>query len=152
MAGTLSERFSKLKASGAASAGKANRGAARTVVQTKARQSKLDQRRGTVTSNNSTGKKSAKKGVAIKKVNVNGKGKKGAAKGAKGGRGNGKGGKGKKPAGDNKPKSSNDLDKDMDTYWFKAGKGKDPNLIALDNDMDNYFKNKAAAAEAPSTA
>lgn len=36
--------------------------------------------------------------------------------------------------------------------WFKGGKGKDPNLIALDNDMDNYFKGKAAAAEAPATA
>lgn len=77
--GTLSERFSKLKASGAASAGKANRGAARTVVQSKARQSKLDQRRrGSAASTSSNSKTGGKKGVAIKKkVTVNGKGRKG---------------------------------------------------------------------------
>ncbi|KAJ1431242.1 hypothetical protein B484DRAFT_448484 [Ochromonadaceae sp. CCMP2298] len=33
---------------------------------------------------------------------------------------------------------------EMDQYWFKAGKGPDPTLKNLDNDMDEYFKTKAA--------
>jgi hypothetical protein len=36
----------------------------------------------------------------------------------------------------------------MDAYWFKAGKGPDPEQAALDRQMDSYFKSKPAAAVA----
>jgi hypothetical protein len=31
--------------------------------------------------------------------------------------------------------------------WFQAGKGPNPDVLSLDNDMDAYFKAKAAKAE-----
>jgi hypothetical protein len=36
--------------------------------------------------------------------------------------------------------------------WFKGGKGKDPKLQSLDNDIDNYFKNKPSGANADAAA
>ena len=36
--------------------------------------------------------------------------------------------------------------------WFAAGKGPNPDVAALDADMDNYFKNKAPAAVAADVA
>ena len=44
------------------------------------------------------------------------------------------------------------LDKAMDAYWFKAGKGPDPEQAALDRQMDTYFQSKPAAAAAGAAA
>lgn len=41
-----------------------------------------------------------------------------------------------------KPATQDDLDMDIDTYFFKAGKREDPMLGKLDNDMDAYWANK----------
>jgi hypothetical protein len=35
-----------------------------------------------------------------------------------------------------------DLDMEMDTYWFQAGKGPDPKAAKLDSEMDKYWANK----------
>ena len=40
----------------------------------------------------------------------------------------------------------------MDAYWFKAGKGPDPEQAALDRQMDTYFQSKPAAAAAAAAA
>eukprot|EP01006_Ploeotia_vitrea_P011967 TRINITY_DN31830_c0_g1_i1.p1 TRINITY_DN31830_c0_g1~~TRINITY_DN31830_c0_g1_i1.p1 ORF type:complete len:147 (+),score=25.66 TRINITY_DN31830_c0_g1_i1:60-443(+) len=48
-----------------------------------------------------------------------------------------KGNKGK-PIQKEKPKSAEDLDMEMDSYWFKAGKGPDPLQAKLDREMDEY--------------
>mmetsp|Transcript_107754 Transcript_107754/g.232007 ORF Transcript_107754/g.232007 Transcript_107754/m.232007 type:complete len:137 (+) Transcript_107754:31-441(+) len=52
-----------------------------------------------------------------------------------------------------KPASKDDLDMDMDKYWFAAGKGPNPEVAALDKDLDAYLENKgadpAAATEPP---
>lgn len=60
-----------------------------------------------------------------------------------------KGAKGKgKPVREKKEVvSASDLDMDMDTYWFKAGKGPDPKAAALDREMDSYFEAKKATKE-----
>ena len=71
---------------------------------------------------NSSGKKIIKKGAA------------GAAKKGKGPKGKGKGGK----VTSKKESSAMDLDKEMDTYWFKGGKGPNPDLISLDKELDEY--------------
>lgn len=34
----------------------------------------------------------------------------------------------------------------MDTYWFAAGKGPNPEVLSLDKEMDDYFKAKPAGA------
>mmetsp|Transcript_8886 Transcript_8886/g.13319 ORF Transcript_8886/g.13319 Transcript_8886/m.13319 type:complete len:139 (+) Transcript_8886:76-492(+) len=57
-------------------------------------------------------------------------------------KGNGKR-KGKK-GNDSTPKSASDLDMELDSYWYEAGKGPNPVTAALDKDMDSYFANKTA--------
>ena len=79
---------------------------------------------------NSSGKKIIKKGVAS------------AAKKGKGPKGKGPNGKGKKGNGPKKESSAMDLDKEMDTYWFKGGKGPNPDLVSLDKEMDDYNASK----------
>lgn len=71
-------------------------------------------------------------------------GKKGAA--AAGGKVNGNGKAPKK-----KPATAEDLDKEMDTYWFAAGKGPNPEVLSLDKEMDDYFKAKPAGAAETAT-
>ncbi|KDO29262.1 hypothetical protein SPRG_22164 [Saprolegnia parasitica CBS 223.65] len=39
-------------------------------------------------------------------------------------------------------KKEEDLDMDMDTYWFEAGKGPDPKQKRLDDQMDQYWASK----------
>ena len=60
------------------------------------------------------------------------------------GKAGGKGGK----KDDTKKNDPVSLDKAMDAYWFKAGKGPDPEQAALDRQMDTYFQSKPAAAAA----
>ena len=75
-----------------------------------------------------------------------GKGKGKGKEGPKGGK-SGKGPKGNAKKGEKKkPVTAQELDKDIDTYWFKAGKGPNPDIVELDKEMDEYMKAKAAAA------
>ena len=70
----------------------------------------------------------------------------GAAKGKGGGRGGGRGGSGRGRGGDKpKPKTAEDLDREMDSYW---GKSEEHAQKKLDSDMDDYWKNKDATKEA----
>ena len=43
-----------------------------------------------------------------------------------------------------KPAKPEDLDMEMDTYWFQAGKGPDPNAAKLDREMEQYWQSKPA--------
>lgn len=38
-----------------------------------------------------------------------------------------------------------DLDKQMAEYWFKHGKGDDPNKVELDTGLEGYWSNKQEA-------
>ena len=106
-------------------------------------------------------KNGKKKGVKVGKSVVTSvkSGRKGNnnGKGGKGGKG-GKSGKGGKGGDENAPDDPAALDKAMDTYWFKAGKGPNPEEAALDRQMEAYMKSKpeaaaeAAAASSPAEA
>lgn len=63
-----------------------------------------------------------------------GRGGRGARDGGKG-KGGGKGGKQEKP----KPKTAEELDREMDSYW---GKSEEHASKKLDGDMDDYWKKK----------
>jgi hypothetical protein len=41
-----------------------------------------------------------------------------------------------------KPVTAEDLDKDIDTYWYKGGKGPNPDIVQLDKEMEEYMKTK----------
>ena len=60
----------------------------------------------------------------------------------------GKGPKGKGPKGEKKkPVTAEDLDNDIDTYWYKAGKGPNPELVKLDADLEAYRASKTTTTE-----
>jgi hypothetical protein len=100
----------------------------------------------------------ASPGGKIKSPIGRGKSPIGRGKNVQGGKGGGKpntGKNGKGPKGKNgkkiekkKPVTAQELDKDIDTYWFKAGKGPNPDIVELDKEMDEYMKAKTAAAAA----
>ena len=75
-----------------------------------------------------------------------GKGKSGKSPKGKGPKG-GKDGKGKKDGEKKKPVTAEDLDKDIDTYWYKGGKGPNPDVVQLDKEMEEYMKSKPTASE-----
>ena len=83
-----------------------------------------------------------KRGIASPAGNP-GKGKSGKNPKGKGP----KGGKGKKDGEKKKPVTAEDLDKDIDTYWYKGGKGPNPDLVQLDKEMEEYMKSKPTASE-----
>lgn len=84
----------------------------------------------------------ARRGLVPAAKNAKGQSKKAPVR-AKRGRGaaRGRGGRGGTRT-KSKPMSQDDLDKEMDTYWFKAGKGPNPDEAALDRDMDDYWAKK----------
>jgi len=87
-----------------------------------------------------------KRGVASPASGKPGKGKSPKGKSGKSPKGKGpKGGKGKKEGEKKKPVTAEDLDKDIDTYWYKGGKGPNPDLVQLDKEMEEYMKSKPTA-------
>ena len=75
-------------------------------------------------------------------------GKSPKGKGPKGKGPKGKGPKGKGPKGEKKkPVTAEDLDNDIDTYWYKAGKGPNPELVKLDADLEAYRASKTTTTE-----
>eukprot|EP01040_Poterioochromonas_malhamensis_P006476 gene6476-6976_t len=157
MSGKLSERFQELKTSG----GNTNRirnnnRQQRAVNQQQQRGNKINQRRGIVTANSTstTGTKVTRRTNQTTKVTSNGKVRINKARpnsadsqsaqnrrGA--GRGNSKGPNNKKKG----PVTGQDLDKELDSYWFAAGKGPNPDVASLDREMDDYFKSKPAGEQ-----
>mmetsp|Transcript_24247 Transcript_24247/g.24865 ORF Transcript_24247/g.24865 Transcript_24247/m.24865 type:complete len:175 (+) Transcript_24247:42-566(+) len=153
---TLSEKFSKIAERNLAGT---TRQARKIVVvrdQSKKRQVQANAKRGIVASNrptNSAGKRNDK--VSGRKQSGRGNGR--GIRGGRGGAGRGSGGRGAKgktgPKKNNNnnnnsaPKSQSELDLEMDSYWFAAGKGPNPVAAALDQDMDNYFKDRVPKPE-----
>jgi len=153
---SLSARFAKLKAPAAVvGGGRKQRQDAQKSAGAAKRGNVMANNRGLAVSagaggGGKSGKKGKAKGVKVGKgpVAVQGKGK---GKG-KGGKGKGKGGGKGDATGAADPAA---LDKAMDTYWFKAGKGPNPEQAALDRQMEAYMKSKpdsAAEAAAPASA
>ena len=103
------------------------------VAQKQKRQSQVQQKRGIASP--------AAKAATGKGKSPKGKGPKG--KGPKG-KGKGKGPKGEKK----KPVTAEELDNDIDTYWYKAGKGPNPELVKLDADLEAYKASKATTETA----
>mmetsp|Transcript_22663 Transcript_22663/g.33128 ORF Transcript_22663/g.33128 Transcript_22663/m.33128 type:complete len:153 (+) Transcript_22663:82-540(+) len=134
--GKLSDRFAKIQASKKVATQRVIRRTAAAQRQNTNRQRQAMQKRGIV----------AGESRPIKKAQSNRTkpgGKKGGARGK-----NNKNGTGA-------PTSTDDLDMEMDSYWFAGGKGPNPVVAALDKDMDAYFESKTshvAAATTESTA
>eukprot|EP01039_Chlorochromonas_danica_P007791 gene7791-8602_t len=152
MSGKLSERFASLKpatppqSAGGRGGGKPsprdNRVSSRIAAQKAQRSSQTQSRRGLVTvppaaGTTSRGNAPRGKGNAAKTVRrprVEGKGRPAKAKG----------GNKRQPK---KKVSQEDLDKEMDSYWFAAGKGPNPEVVSLDREMDDYFKTRSTTLE-----
>mmetsp|Transcript_2865 Transcript_2865/g.5807 ORF Transcript_2865/g.5807 Transcript_2865/m.5807 type:complete len:166 (-) Transcript_2865:72-569(-) len=126
----LSDKFAKLSSSTTASTGRKNR---KTAVVSNQKSNRNTQ-------------SNAKRGLAEKKMNV-----KGSAGAKPQGRRGGKGGNKLAPKRDSgkkqQTKTSDDLDMEMDSYWFAAGKGPDPVAASLDKEMDSYFDSKKGFEE-----
>ena len=101
------------------------------VAQKQKRQSQVQQKRGIAS-------------PAAKAATGKGKSPKGKGPKGKGPKGKGKGPKGEKK----KPVTAEELDNDIDTYWYKAGKGPNPELVKLDADLEAYKASKATTETA----
>mmetsp|Transcript_56174 Transcript_56174/g.156472 ORF Transcript_56174/g.156472 Transcript_56174/m.156472 type:complete len:150 (+) Transcript_56174:13-462(+) len=102
-------------------------------------------------SNSQSTKRSAvtqkRRGAPNNATNNNARRKPNATSKGRGGRGNANVGRKRPGKNTNKKtekpvKTQEELDKEMDTYWFKAGKAPNPELTSLDKEMDDYFANK----------
>lgn len=74
-------------------------------------------------------------------VATQGKSGKGKNSKGKGPKGKGPKGKGKKEE-EKKPVTAEDLDREIDMWWHKGGKGPNPVVVQLDKEMDDYMKSK----------
>lgn len=136
--GTLSEKFSKIAARNIGESGRQTRKIVVVRQQTNKRSVQANAKRG-LNQNN----RPQNKGPEKKPVKQIGRGGRGPSRGR--GRGRGRG----KPQSDRKDAapSQSVLDMELDSYWYAAGKGPNPVVAALDKDMDNYFKNRAAKTD-----
>jgi hypothetical protein len=143
---SLSSKFASLSgASKAAGIKKPNNKAA--IVQKSNKPNQTGKKTQPVQSPAAKGKKGKGKPVIAPVVAKGKKGGKGGNKNIKGNDKKGAKGKGKPVREKKEIVQVSDLDMDMDTYWFKAGKGPDPKAAALDREMDSYFEAKNAAKE-----
>jgi hypothetical protein len=138
--GRLSQTFAALRGGAVAARGRQARQGQTQAQRKQSRQAQANARRGLPAN-----APAAKGG---KQQQQQQQGKKAAGRG-KGGRGAPRGRGARAPTRSKpKPTTAEDLDKEMDTYWFKAGKGPDPDAAALDREMEEYWAKKQAAAEA----